>query len=323
LILGTGSMGKRRIRNLLSIGIPKNQIHVHDVKTTKMNSVMREYGVASRESIETEEPLTLFICTSPLAHFESFQSVEDFNLKCVFVEAGLNPEIELDIHRICEKREIYSYFSTTMNYFPFVKEITRIINNGEIGRVLHVQYSSGQNLNDWHPNENIADYYVTKVRSSATREIVCFELTWLSGLFGAPKGTMASIPSATCDIFQGIADSYSLLYMTENDIALTAHIDIVSTEALRSIQIQGKSGHLSWSNKEGLKVNFKVRKSDEVLENVSESILYDNPYELEVTDFLAQKFTRKDFVRYLQILTFVESSLPSPVYHLLQEEINE
>jgi len=316
-------MGKRRIRNLLSIGILKSQIHVFDIKTSKMKSVITEYDVSSWESIESGSAVTLFICTSPLAHLDSFQFAEELNLKSVFVEAGLNPEIEFEIQRACEKRGVYAYFSSTMNYFPFVREITRIIQNGELGQVLHVQYSSGQNLNDWHPNENISDFYVTNLRSSATREIVCFELTWLSQIFGAPVGSIASIPSATCEIFPGIADSYSLLYMTVDNIALTAHIDIVATEALRSIQIQGKNGHLSWSNKEGLRVNFKVRNFEEDIENTDESNAYDMPYKLEVVDFLAQKFTKKDFLEYFRILTIVESSLPSPAYHLLQGEINK
>lgn len=323
LIVGIGSMGKRRIRNLISLGVSPNDIYVDDINVAKCNLAIKTFGVLSVKKVTSESELTLFICTPPLAHFEALQSAMRFEIGSVFVEAGLNPEIEFNIYEACNSKNIYMYFSTTMNYFPFARALKRMIEDEIIGETVHVQYSSGQNLHDWHPEEKISDYYVTELRSAATREIVCFELTWLSTIFGMPTSPVHAIASETNQVYKGVADSYSLLLMTKKSIPLTLHIDIIAPQALRSIQIQGTKGQISWSSKEGLRLNFESVPLTGKIETEFQSLEYDIPYMLEVSDFLHQKFTKYENTQYLSILAIVESSLPSPIHHTIQGNPSE
>ena len=215
LIIGVGSMGKRRIRNLLSLSVPAQEIYVLDKNLERIEFVQKEYGVQPYDQMPSDHSCIIFVCTSPLQHAIALESVRNLRIDSVFVEAGLNPEVEYAIFEFCRDNDIYLYFSVTMRFFPFVLEILEKLDSDEIGKIVHVHYSSGQNLNDWHPQEKIADFYVTELRSSATREIVNFEFTWLLHLFGMPNSKIEAFYNATNTIFSGVADAYSLLFTTE------------------------------------------------------------------------------------------------------------
>ena len=40
---------------------------------------------------------------------------------------------------------------------------------------------------DWHPWENVTDFYVSNQETNACREMVPFELTWIVDIFGYPE----------------------------------------------------------------------------------------------------------------------------------------
>lgn len=321
LIIGLGSMGKRRIRNLLSLRVQAENIYVMDKSLERVALAQENYGVQAPDQVPSDHTYKVFICTPPLQHAIALESVQNLKIDSVFIEAGLNPEVEYSIFEYCRDNKIYLYFSMTMRFFPFVLEILDLLNKNEIGKIVHVQYSSGQNLNDWHPYEKIADYYVTELRSSATREIVNFELTWLLFLFGMPNSRMEVMYNFKNTIYSGIADAYSLLFTTEKDIAISVHIDIVAPTALRSLQIQGTEGQITWSNMDGLRINFQNREFESKYESSEVSLKYDVPYMKEVSAFLSKKYTISDSIQYLKILCDVESALPSPLHHKIQEEV--
>jgi hypothetical protein len=74
--------------------------------------------------------------------------------------------------------------SCTMKYFHGPKIIKNLIRQKTIGNVLNFNYQVGQYLPDWHPWENINNFYVSKKKTGACREIVPFELNWICGIFG-------------------------------------------------------------------------------------------------------------------------------------------
>src|SRR5436190_1017169 len=74
---------------------------------------------------------------------------------------------------------------------------------GTIGRPLAFTHHVGQYLPDWHPWEDYRTFYVSRRATGAAREIVLFELNWLSSLFGpvtAVTGMKAKLSSLEADI---------------------------------------------------------------------------------------------------------------------------
>ena len=79
-----------------------------------------------------------------------------------------------------------------------------IVRDKVIGECLYSNYVTGQYLPDWHPWEDIKDYYVSK-KNRWRRELVPFELAWLNDIFGNPK-IVNSVVKKLSDIKADIDD---------------------------------------------------------------------------------------------------------------------
>ena len=52
LVVGGGSMGKRRTRCLLANGVPEDNIHLVDVRQDRREEVQQKYGVTTHTSLD-------------------------------------------------------------------------------------------------------------------------------------------------------------------------------------------------------------------------------------------------------------------------------
>jgi predicted dehydrogenase len=106
---------------------------------------------------------------------------------------------------------------------------------------------SGQYLPDWHTYEPVSDYYVSDPATGGAREIVPFEMTWLTELFGFPLRVAGQFRK-TIEIIgaEYIDDTYNCLLDYGNFLA-TVTVDVVSRHATRRLTINGDKGQLLWS----------------------------------------------------------------------------
>jgi predicted dehydrogenase len=81
LVIGLGSMGKRRIRCLKNLGY--NEIYGFDIKSNRIDECKKKYKIYSLPSYRTflrkKYFDAVFVCTDPLFHFKySICSLERF-----------------------------------------------------------------------------------------------------------------------------------------------------------------------------------------------------------------------------------------------------
>ena len=103
----------------------------------------------------------------------------------------------------------------------------------------------GQYLPDWHPWENIKDFYVGRRETGACREMFCFETSWLTWVFGEIK-TVQCMRGKLSNIDADIDDVYSILYKFQSGTVGTFLLDVVSRVPSRSLEIIGDEGTLLW-----------------------------------------------------------------------------
>ena len=134
--------------------------------------------------------------------------------------------------------------SCTMRYYPAPKKIKSFINEGVIGKVLNFNYQTGQYLPDWHPWENIKEFYVSNPDTGGCREIVPFELTWLNDIFGNPK-PLACVRRKLTDIPADIEDIYHCLLEYPNNVLGNLTVEVISRpKATRNMVIIGTDGKI-------------------------------------------------------------------------------
>jgi predicted dehydrogenase len=246
LVIGLGSMGKRRVRNLQALNI--KHIAGFDTRPDRREESQRKYGIQVFDSIEMAvkgfAPQAFIISTPPDLHMHYAYYAYENEISC-FIEASVT-DIE-KIKQLSEKirgTKIIMAPSCTMRYYPGPKKIKEIIRSGTIGKILNVNYQTGQYLPDWHPWEDIRDFYVSQRETGAAREIVPFELTWINDILGDSE-TLACIKAKLTDIPVDIDDIYHCLLRYPNNVLANITVEVISRpKASRNMRVLGSDGEI-------------------------------------------------------------------------------
>ena len=163
-----------------------------------------------------------------------------------FVEASV---VDTNMDNIKEKlrnTDIVAAPSATLLFHPAIKMISEIIRNEKLGKISNIIFHSGQYLPDWHTYEKVEEYYVSNPATGGAREIVPFELTWLTNLFGFPEKVCGNVrKTITIEGAEKIDDTYNCLF-DYKDFMATITIDVVSRYATRRLLINGDAKQLLW-----------------------------------------------------------------------------
>jgi len=141
-----------------------------------------------------------------------------------------------------------------------IMKVNEIVKSEKYGKVCNFTYHCGQYLPDWHPWEDVKNYYVGQRITGGAREIVPFEFTWISGILGFPK-EVKGYYRKTMDVGCDIEDSYACSILYEDKVG-SMIVDVVARYAIRSLIINLEMAQIQWSwDKNKIEV-YEVEKKD-------------------------------------------------------------
>lgn len=242
LVIGLGSMGKRRIR-LIQKCYKAIKVYGVDTCEARCKEVSEKFEVEGfndlQEAIDKVKPLAAFVCTAPLSH----QKIIDTLLKQhihVFTELNLVKEgYEKWIKR--EKADPILFLSSTLIYRKDIQAIIQQVS----GKPVNYTYHSGQYLPDWHPWESYKDFFVGDKRTNGCREILAIELPWLVKAFG-PIKRIYTMKGNLTSLELNYFDYYMLSIEHENGSKGSVCVDIVARKAMRRLEIFSEKLHMFW-----------------------------------------------------------------------------
>jgi predicted dehydrogenase len=252
LIVGLGSMGKRRVRNLQALGY--GCLAGFDPRIDRREEARLLYGIDVFDSFDSAvsefKPDSLIISTEPSLHMDYAIPAVAKGLHC-FIEASVVEGARIaQLIEIVKASSVVIVPSCTMHYFPGPTMVRDVLRKNKIGKPLNLNYLTGQYLPDWHPWEDIRDFYVSKRETGGAREIVSFELTWLNEIFGDPE-PLACVKSKLTDMDADIDDIYHCLLRYPENVLANITIEVVSRpRATRELHILGTGGRLVFSGDE-------------------------------------------------------------------------
>lgn len=264
LVIGLGSMGKRRVRNLQALG--HSELAGFDIRVDRREEAAHKYGIglfASFESaLATFKPDALVISTAPDRHMTYAWAAQERGLSC-FIEASVveSESIKALAARVAGTGIVMAP-SCTMRYYPGPRLVKSLLQQGVIGRPLNINYQTGQYLPDWHPWEQIEDFYVSSRLTGGCREIVPFELTWLDDIFG-PSTPLACVKEKLTDINADIDDIYHCLLRYPGGVLANLTVEVISRPyATRELRVIGTEGELIFSSDENCVRTAKLGAQD-------------------------------------------------------------
>lgn len=292
LVLGLGSMGKRRIKILKKISFV-DEILGFDLDPNRRSDVCKELNiteVTNLSAIPNYKIEAAFICTSPQSHEKLIEMLLHFNLN-IFTEINLSNVYYKRVISLAKEKKLKLFLSSTFLYRKEIDYINQLMSNND--RNINYTYHVGQYLPDWHPWENYKDYFISKKETNGCRELLSIELPWIVEVFGSIK-SFHVVKKKQTNLEIDYADSYALILEHEFGNLGTLFIDLVSRPAIRDLSIFGENVNIKWLGKpDSLQIynEFKWENIDlyDHFEHNSEYApnIIEDAYQEEVIDFLA------------------------------------
>lgn len=318
LVVGLGSMGKRRIRLLKRID-PSIEIIGVDTNSQRSDFAQKEFGIRVcndlQKGLSEYDAECVIVCTAPVSHAKIInQSLEKG--KHVFTELNLVNDMYEENMRLAAEKNLKLFLSST---FLYRDEIEYMIDSlGKITTNVNYCYHIGQYLPDWHPWEGIQDFFVQNKRTNGCREIFAIELPWLTKAFGEIISFQV-IKSKNSSLPIDYMDNYILLLEHEGGNKGMLAVDVVSRKAVRNLEIFGEDIYLSWDGSPmGLqqydfekKENKNVQLYDKIdtIQGYS-SFVIENAYQRELESFFStvrgEEIPRYSFEEDIKILKLID-----------------
>jgi len=258
LIIGLGSMGKRRIRNLFANH--ERDIIGFDIRPDRNEEAKTKYGIKIVNSIGDISPQdfdAIIISTSPESHGDYIRFALQHK-KHFFIEHPVTTDGYEDIFK-SKDLDIIKAPSCTLRYYAPIKMMAEIITENKIGKILAFQYHMGQYLPDWHPWEDYRQVYFSKKETGACREMLPFELIWLNWILKSEVAEISGFIGKISDLDMDADDIILANLQYENGILGNIIIDVVSRKPFSTLRLLGSTGVLEWERYDSI---IKVYNSD-------------------------------------------------------------
>ena len=318
LVIGLGSMGKRRIR-LIQEMFPEYNCYGVDGREDRRNEAAQLYKIESAASIEAASDLfeidAAFVCTSPLSHNAIIR--ECLNHKWnVFSELNLVEDGYEENIALAKKNECVLFLSSTFFYREEIRYIRKKIDSGSKWNYV---YHIGQYLPDWHPWENYKDFFVGDKRTNGCREIMAIELPWLVQTFGRVVNASV-IKDKMTELKIEYNDNYMIQFEHANGNKGVLIVDVVSPVAVRRLEAYAENKYLQWSGTPESLFEYEQERDqlEKVILNETEehregyrAFVVENAYKNEIQEFIDVVLKGKEqvygFEEDLKILRLIDS----------------
>lgn len=252
VVIGLGSMGKRRIR-LLKQYIENEveegdywKIFGVDSNEERCKESRELYGIDTYDSLKTTVEKEAINCavisTSPHTHAGIIKECLHNKLH-VFTEINLLSEGYEENIALAKKTGKVLFLSSTFMYRKEMEYIKKAVQKEEFSGLY--RYHIGQYLPEWHPWENYKNFFVGRKDTNGCRELFAIELPWLVDVFGDIKD-VHSLHKKVSKLDVDYDDSYQVLVEHTSGVVGNLTIDIITPKAGRDLEIWSEGFHIGW-----------------------------------------------------------------------------
>lgn len=264
LVLGLGSMGRRRIRNLYKLGIYSTDIFGCDIREDRVLDAKKEYNIKTFKNPDdiVQEMDVLIISTPPDQHLECLKYAVKYD-KHFFCESGIFGDEVEEVMRKAKKKKLLAFSSHTLLFYTEWAKIKELVLSEYAGKPLSFNFHNGNFLPNWHSYESISDFYVTKRKMGGAREIVAWELQWMRWIFGEVQKVCCIKGKLSPDFEADIDDTYHLIYVFEKDVYANVVIDVVARPSVTLFELTCNRGIIYYDYYNSFDRNLKVIRDSE------------------------------------------------------------
>lgn len=246
VVVGAGSMGKRRVSHLLKM--EAGDVVVVDQREDRCQEAAARFGARTATALDTEliqSADAMLVCVPPSAHLGYLKMALDHGLHA-FVEKPIAASMDGVDDLLKEIHHSDRIFAAGCNlrFHPSIRRIKEVVDKGIIGPILAGHVEIGQYLPDWHPWEDYRQYYPSHRSEGGGLDAVC-DLDYLCWILGEARdvacfsGKLSSLESDTDDV------AFFLLRF-ESGAIVSLQTDMIQREHVQRCKLIGEQGTIVW-----------------------------------------------------------------------------
>ncbi len=246
-VLGCGSIGRRHLRNLLSLGYA--ELLAFDPAAQARHRAEEDTDTPSFSSLDElwgRNPGVAFVTASTDAHVEL--ALEGARHGChLFIEKPLSHSLDRleELFAEVERRNLITMVACNMRFHPGPMAIKELLEGGFIGEVISARIQVGSYLPRWQPNQDYRHRYSSSPEWGGAILDCIHEIDLALWYFGpANLIGVANLPATTIGLeTDGLAE---ILLHHKSGVLSSVHVNFVQRDYKRSCQIIGSRGTLYW-----------------------------------------------------------------------------
>lgn len=248
LQVGAGSMGRRRIRDMRTLGA---EVFLYEPQSERCQEIAEKFSIPGYTDLEqalNQKPEAMVISTPPALHAGYVEEGLKRNLH-VFAELPFVYDLEV-AKKIFDASPSYPSVlgvSHTIQFYPPIRLIHDLLQEGRIGRPIYIEHSLGNYLGDWHPYEDYRKFYASDAKlGGAGLDMIFWELSSIHWWMGEIESVQARFSKVSSLEIQG-PDVHDVLLTFKSGARGFLHHDIIEKGTLgRHVRVIGESGTIEW-----------------------------------------------------------------------------
>jgi predicted dehydrogenase len=243
LIIGFGSIGKRHLRNILSLGYRDVSIISRLKKTDDEFPSVKFY-----QSIETAFQTiffnTVFICTPTSLHISNLLELLKYKVKNIYIEKPISHSYE----KIDEVLQLASSYKNNivvgydLHFDSGLQKVKELFSQNIIGKIVSANAFVGQHLSQWRPHEDHRKGMSAKHETGGGVLLdLIHEFNYLHWLAGDIDYVMCDHIN-TNELQIETEESANILLKFVNGTSATIHLDYLQKKIIRNCIFTGTKG---------------------------------------------------------------------------------
>jgi len=249
LVVGCGSIGKRHIENLLTLGVV--DIGVCDTNAKQLKDVCDQYPVKGYMDLQdalTDRPQVTLICTPTHHHLPAALAAAKAGSH-LFIEKPLSNKLSDDIEHLTDviaQQGLECLVGCNMRFHPAVVRMHKAIESGLTGDPLSLRAHYGHYLPNWRPQQDYRlSYSSQRALGGGIILDAIHEIDYVQWFLGdAIEVFCYSQKISDFDI--DVEDCADILIKFANDRVASIHLDFLDRVKRRSGDMVGSKGTMVW-----------------------------------------------------------------------------
>ena len=289
LIIGTGSIGQRHIRNIKQIDNNIQFIFLrHKLYEDKLSHELGARVITNIDQINSSEVDFSIIANPSSMHTDMILYCIDKQIPFYIEKPIVTSREDLKkLHLVVSQSHLpINLVGCNLRFLPSLQHFKFLITNGAIGSPIRASFHAGQWLPDWRPTQNYKEVYSSKshMGGGVIMDLI-HEIDMTRYLIGEFDQVMSIAKGVQILDIEVESNVCALLANSTTDCITTLCLDYVSRKPIRHYQVVGTHGTLTWNlaNKSFILSNSY---GDEIINLPEEAYSIELTYENAIDTFI-------------------------------------